>query len=787
MFKHNLLITFRNFKKNKSSFLINLIGLSTGLACTLLIYMWVMDELSVDQFHTNVDGLYQIMQKTESSKSDIQVVEWTPGLLAKALSEEFPEVEMASSVSNLGGTGLLKYDDKQLKARERYVSTNFFDLFTFPLLVGDKDEVLSDQKSVILSEEFALKLFGTTENIIGKTIDWERNFQEVNGQYIVSGVFENLPKHSTMQFDLLFSYDAYLSKRPELKKWRNSDPRTYAVLKKGTDITAFNTKIEKLCSEKDGFLEDKLFARKFGDRYLFGQYENGVQKGGRITYVRLFSIIALFILIIACINFMNLSTARATQRMKEVGVKKTIGAGRSTLVSQYLSESLLITFMSLIIAVVLVAILLPQFNEVTDKALKLTFDGKLLFGSIAIASITGLIAGSYPALYLSGFKPVNILKGQTSKSSKEVWARKGLVVFQFAMSLILIVSVFVVYQQIQFIQSKNLGYNKDNVVVIQKDGNLNEQTPVFLSELKNISGVVNASTIDGNLMNQYGYTTSLFWEGHQQETNPVRFGVMIVGKDILETLNLDLIAGESFTQSPDEGGYILNEAAAKVMGFENPVGQTVKRRREDHQIIGVVKNFHFESLYEKVKPCYLRLGNYGSNIVVKVEAGTEQETLASLEKLYGKFNPGLPFEYKFLDQNYDELYAAEHRVATLSQYFAGMAILISCLGLFGLAAFTAQRRMKEISIRKVLGASAFSIVRLLSADFTKMVLLATAIGLPISYWLSQYWLNDFAFHVDLSYSIFLWAGISVFVIAWLTVGLQTAKAAQVNPVVNLKE
>ncbi len=788
MWQHHLKISFRNFQRERSTFLINLIGLSTGLACTLLIALWVMDELKFDKFHKKDAQLHQVMQHIPVNENDVLTWEWTPGILAPTLKAEMPEVELATHVTSLGSKGIIVKEDNRFQAKERYVSPDFFKLFSYKIIEGNKATILQDKKSVVLTKDLAIKLFNTTKNVVGQTIEWERRWREVGGQFIVSAIIDNPSIHSTLPFEVLFSYDFYLDNKPNLLEWKNSDPLTFIALKEGTDVKQFNQKIAGLIQRKkvaDGD-EEILFTRKFSDRYLYGKYENGIQAGGRITYVRLFSIIACFILLIACINFMNLSTAKATRRLKEVGVKKAIGADRKALISQYLNESFLVTFIALGVALFFVKLGMPTFNEITGKSLVLAWNTPLVLAGLGITLLTGLIAGSYPALYLSRFDPASIFKGKITKSIGELYARKGLVVFQFALSIILIVAVVVVYEQIQLIQNKNLGYEKDNIIVLQKRGNLEQDLATFLNEVKNIAGVVNASTIDGDLMGNYGYTTSMHWEGDDQENNPIRFGTMIVGKDIIETLGMELLTGKNFTESNDFGAYIFNEAAIKAMGMKDPIGKTVKRRGDEHRIIGVVKNFHFESLYEEVKPCYLRLGTYGNNILIKIKAGQEQVTLATLKKYYTSFNPDLPFEYRFLDENYQRLYAAEQRVATLSKCFAGIAILISCLGLFGLAAFTAQRRKKEIGIRKVLGASVWNITQMLSTDFTKMVLTSILIALPISFWFAQNWLNNFAFKIDLQLCFFLGAGLLALTIAWLTIGIQTVKAANLNPTEALK-
>lgn len=788
MFRHNFTLAYRNFLRDKSTFLINLTGLSTGLACFLLIFLWVQDELSFDKFHKNDKQLFQVMQLLNKNEHDILTWESTPHPLADALLEEMPEVEKVSRISGANRPGIISNGESRFKAKERYIEPNFLELFSFEIKEGDKKSILQDKNSVLISDEMALKLFQTDEDLIGKTIEWERNWEAISGEYVISGIFKKPPANSTMQFDLLFSYEKYFDLKTNLKEWRNSDPATFLLLNKDTDIEQFNKKIKNTIKQHNDRSKSTLFVRPFSERYLYAKYENGVQAGGRITYVRLFSIIAIFILLIACINFMNLSTAKATRRMKEVGVKKTIGASRGSLITQYLTEAILVTFMAMFIAIALVNLLLPQFNQITNKALGLNLSPTFIFGSVVVLFITGIISGSYPALYLSGFQPIAILKGKINQSVGEVWARKGLVVFQFVLSILLIVSVLVVYQQIQFIQSKNLGFNKDNVVMFNVEGEIKDNLVTFIEEVKKMTGVVNASYMHGDMTGSHGTTTSLRWEGDQQEVNPIRFGELMVGQDFLETLDIELLEGRNFNEDfGTEGGrYIFNEAGIKALGMENPVGKTVKRRQNTYTIVGVVKDFHFESLYEEVKPCFMLLSRYGRSIVVKIKAGQEKETLAKLESFYGKYNPGLPFDYKFLDEDYAELYAAENRVSVLSRYFAGMAILISCLGLFGLAAFTAQRRVKEIGIRKILGASQFGIVRLLSADFTKMVLVAILIALPLSYWLAQSWLDGFAFRIDLKWWFFIGAASLALLIAWLTVGFQTFKAARVNPVECLK-
>ena len=486
---------------------------------------------------------------------------------------------------------------------------------------------------------------------------------------------------------------------------------------------------------------------------------------------------------------MNLSTAKASRRLKEVEIKKAVGAERSTLIFQYLGESTLMAMLSLLTAIGLVLLFLPQFNQITGKQLHLPLDASLILSFLAITLVTGLLAGSYPALYLSAFNPVKVLKGTLNKSVGELWARKGLVVVQFTLSIILIVSVFIVYKQIESAQSKNLGYDKDNILYVNRAGWEEGPLETFLAEARQLPGVLRASSMGHDMTGHIAASYGVQWPGKNPDDR-IEFEMMPVGYDMLELLEVEMTAGRTFSKefSTDTSKIIFNEAAIAHIGFTDPVGKVVTWGDEKMEIIGVVKDFHFESLHEKVKPMMFWLDPPRTwSIAIKIKAGEEQETIAQIQPLFQTFYPGFPFDYKFLDQEYQALYAAEQRVSTLSRYLAGIAILISCLGLFGLAAFTAERRLKEIGIRKILGSGDWNIVYLLSGDFTKMVLVAIVIALPISYFIAQRWLQDFAFHIDLRWWYFAGAGLLALLIAWFTVGLQTVRAARVNPVECLRD
>jgi ABC-type antimicrobial peptide transport system permease subunit len=796
MFQHFLVFSFRSFKRFKGSFFINLIGLSTGLACSLLIYLWVNDEWQMDKFHEKGSRLYQAMKVIPNGDGTFQSSENTSGLLAAALLAEFPQVEETVITNGgAGNNGIISSQNRHIKANGMFATHNFFSLFSYPILEGDPKNVLKSKHGVVVADVLAKKLFGTTENSIGKTIEWKGG--EYSGSYLITGVFQKPIRHSSAGFDLLFNYDIYFdAHKKDLQDWGSNNPQTYLLLKQGTDVEDFNKKIAGFLKEKHlatkgtKYLEwvGTLFVERYGDKYLYNHYENGVQAGGRIEYVKLFSMVAFFILFIACINFMNLSTAQASRRMKEIGIKKAIGASRKSLMFQFLSESMFVAFLSLVVALLTVVLLLPWFNQVTGKKLVLQPEMSVILSLLAITLLTGVFSGSYPALYLSRFKPVSVLKGKLHTSVGEAWTRKGLVVFQFVLSVILIVSVGVIYKQMEYIQTKNLGYNKDNILQIRSEGKLRDKQETFLLEVKSIPGVVNASSMGGNMTGAHGGTFGVDWEGKNPNEN-VDFSILYVDYGLIELMDIELKEGRTFSKEfgRDSTKIIFNEKAIELMGMKNPVGKTIRAWGKEFEIIGVTKNFNFESLYQQVKPLFFLCSPKQENVLVKIKAGMEGQVISQLGELYSEFNGGVPFEYTFLDESYGALYASEQRVAVLSGYFAGIAIIISCLGLFGLAAFTAERRRKEIGIRKVLGSSELAIVRLLSGEFVQMVLVAILIALPVSYLIATQWLNEFAYAIDLEWWFFAAAGLLALLIAGLTVASQTLKASKMNPVKTLRE
>jgi len=729
MFESHLKIAWRNLLKDKQFTFLNVLGLSAGLACTLLIYLWVADEMSYDKFFANDSQLFQLMEhRTGDGQSTVS--DESSGIVSDIVKAEYPEVIYAAALAppDWFQKFTLSAGDKNIKARGQYAGKDYFNIFSFKLLEGNTDKVLADNGSIVISDELAKKLFGTTSNILGKAVQFQHDTT-----FFVSGVFEKVPYHSSQQFDFVLSFEYYATVQPWVKIWGNTGPHNFVLLKKGTDVTAFNKRIATLALSNFQDSSRVPYATRFSDNYLLNSFDHGVQVGGRIEYVRLFSLIAVFILLIACINFMNLSTAKASRRMKEVGIKKVVGADRKQLIFQFLSESVLLTFCAMLIGLLITVLLLPRFNQLTGKQIALNFEPKIILAFVSISLLTGLLAGSYPALYLSKFKPLSILKGKLNTSFAEIISRKGLVVFQFTLSATMIIAVIIIYQQIKFIQSADPGYNKDNIVKFDSEGALQGNEENFIARLKMIPGVVNASFTFNNMVGRNYGNYSLSWDGKDPSTD-IYFEGFGAGYNFIETMGMHMLAGRSFSKDfgNDYSKVILNEAAIKVMRLKDPVGKTIMNNDEPRQIIGVVRDFHFESLHEAVKPAYFSLQAPGVNpwykFMVRISAGNQKQTTAAIQHLYESYNPGFPFTFSFLDEAYQRQYDTETRVSQLSRYFAGLAVIISCLGLFGLAAFTAQKRQKEIGIRKVVGASTSDITVMLSKDFLKLVLIALLVS-----------------------------------------------------------
>jgi predicted permease len=786
MIKNYFRIAWRNILKDRQFTILNILGLSAGLACSLLIWFWVDSELSVDKFFANDSRIYQLMERRRANGETKGLSDESSGMLGELLKTQNPAIEYASALAphEWFQKFTLTASDKNVKAFGQYAGKDYFNIFSFPLLEGTPETILATKDAIAISDELAKKLFGTTENLIGKPIRFQhdRNF-------FVSGVFEKPGANSSQQFDFCLSFEYMKDTNPWVASWNNTGPHNFVLLKKGADIDAFNKQISDVVAKNSGDSTRVAYAIPFGSSYLSNTFSHGSRTGGKMEYIRLFSIIAIFILTIACINFMNLSTAKAARRLKEVGIKKVIGASRGQLIAQFLTESMLLTAITMGIALLITWILLPPFNNLTGKQISLHFDARSITALLAIGVFTGLLAGSYPALYLSGFKPISILKGKIRSSVAELLSRRGLVVFQFILSAVLIVSVIVVYRQIQFIQQTKPGYDKDNVIRFSAEGKVLSAEDNFVGELKAIPGIVNAThTFHAMVGRNYG-NYGLSWPGKDPKEADYLEGFG-GGYGFIETMGMQMAAGRSFQQGfgDETKKIVLNESAVKLMHLKNPVGQTITYFDSAIQIIGVVKDFHFESLHEPVKPAFIILsgGSTWDRIMVRIKPGHQAEAIAAVQRLYTSYNPNFPFEYDFLDEAYQNQYLTETRVGTLSRIFAGLAILISCLGLFGLTAFTAQKRQKEIGIRKVLGATTGSISYLLSREFVRLVLISLAIAFPLAGWVMDEWLSSFAYRVEIGYAVFVIAAAATLLITIVTVSLQSIRASLANPVKSLR-
>ncbi|MBX3255494.1 MAG: ABC transporter permease [Chitinophagaceae bacterium] len=782
MFKNYLKIAWRSLLKDRQFTALNVFGLSAGLACSLLIFLWVSDEMSFDRFFANDERLYRLMER-RSVDGEVFYSHESSGRLSEAVKQALPEAEYTAAVAPAFWfpQNTLSVNDKNIKAQGQYAEKDYFNIFSFPLLEGDKNSMLATRSAIVLSDELATKLFGTTENIMGKPVRFDQDTT-----FYVSGVFKKMPANSSQQFDFVLSFDYFKSVKEWVTHWNGSGPRNFVLLKKGTDINTFNKKVENVITTNTGDTTRKVVAAKFSDGYLYNSGGDSARAGERIQYVNLFIALAVFVLVIACINFMNLSTAKAARRLKEVGIKKVVGAKRSQLIWQFLTESFLLTVLAMVIASGLAVVLLPEFNQLTGKSIVLHFTWQMAAAVAAIALITGFLAGSYPALYISGFNPLAILRGKLSTSTAELLSRKGLVVFQFALSTILIVAVTVIYRQVQYIRSINLGYNKENIVRLTAEGRIQQNQEAFLAEMQQVSGVVNAAYTFHNIVGRK-YSDGLDWPGKDPNREQY-FEVFGVSHNFIKTMDMQMKSGRDFSRDfgTDSLNIIINEAAAKVMGLKDPVGTIVKFHGINRQVIGVVSDFHFESMHEPIKPSFMHLQKGEGTIVARIQQENQQQTLAAIENLYKQYNPGFPFTFNFLDEAYQKQYETETRTATLSGYFAGLAIIISCLGLFGLAAFTAQKRKKEIGIRKVIGASSAGITAMLSKDFLKLIGIALLIAFPVSWWMMNSWLQNYTYRVNITAGIFLISGMLVLVITLIAISLQTIKAANANPVKALR-
>ena len=794
MLKHNLLISYRGFLRNKLSFAINLIGLATGLACAMLMFLWIQHELSVDGFHEKGDHLQQVLLNYPR-QDEVITSSATPGILGEAVVDAIPEVKAAVTLNNeiFKPEGIIALEEGGVQAEGLYASENLFEVLTFPLLKGDTKTALGDLYSVAISESLAKKVFGSVEVAMGKRLKWtykvDGEFQENDFQ--VSAIFKDVLPTSTKQFDLVIRYDWLVNADKYAWEWNGGYAETLLWLEDGAEIEEVNGKLTALLNAnlpaRNKAKNKSIILQPFSERYLYGQYENGQIAGGRISYVRLFLLIVVFILSIACINFMNLSTAHATVKMKEIGVKKTIGIGRKSIIGRFYIEAFLLTILGAILAVGIVIALFPQFNQLTGYTLYEGVWKDIIPLFLGIILFTALLSGSYPAFYLSAFKPIQVLKGRLSRGKSEKRIRQGLVVFQFSITMIFLLGVLVINQQMKYTQERYLGFNRNNVLTFQL-GNGEHEPATFLSAIESIPGIENSANMVWSIFTGYDSQGGYSWTGDPAEKK-ISFKAPRIGYNVIETLEMEVVQGRSFSKELGDtwDQILINESALEIMDLDDPIGKVIQYGDGQVEIIGVVSDFQYGSLHEPIVPLIFRFRRMGQDILLRVKAGTEEQTLAMVEEVYKEFYPKETFEYSFMDASYQNLYISEQRVATLAKSASILTILISCLGLLGLVTFTAQKRAKEIGIRKVMGASEWKIISLLSTDFTRMVLLAMLIGLPIGYLALNQWLNSFAYKIELNWTYFGLTALIALLMAWLAVSFQTVRAAKLNPVQFLRD
>jgi len=801
MFRNYLKSAWRNIRKNKLFSAINILGLSIGIALCFIIMLYVQDELSYDRFNKNADDIVRVVFQANINGGKINEANVMPPV-AQAMKNDFPEVQNATRLVQYGASKIT-YKDKTFKEDQfAFVDPNFFRIFTLPLIEGDAKTALLEPHTVVITKATAEKYFGK-EDPLGKTLGFNNNTES----YKVTGVIDNVPSNSHFHFDVFGSMTGWNDSKSD--SWMRSDFFTYLLLKPGTDYKKMELKfpgmVEKYMGsqiQKEMGISLSQFRTKGNELgfalqpltsiHLYSHTSGEIEAGGNASYVYIFGGIAIFMLIVACINFINLATAGASKRAKEVGVRKVAGSGRFQLIRQFLSESLLITMLALIIAFVLVQLALPSFNNISGKHLNL--DAKPLLSFIALGLLVGLIAGIYPAFYLSSFKPIEVLKGKLTANNKSFGLRSSLVVFQFFISVSLMISTIVVYQQMKYIQNKKLGYDKEQVLTIPNSYALGKNEQVYKQELLKDPRVVNATVSwykpagPSNNNNALAYA-----EGHDNQI--MKTVEYHVDEQYIPTLGMQMAAGRNFSAAfaTDSLAMIINESAAKAFGWGtmNAIGKNVIRQNSERgtnvpfHIVGVVKDFNFRSLHEPITPLLMTLQPEGG-LIFKIKTTDVAGLLSTMKRQWNEFNTGEPFTYAFMDDLYNKTYSAEQKTGTILNIFSILTIFVACLGLFGLATYTAEQRTKEIGIRKVLGASVTQVTQMLSKEFLKLVLIASLIAFPAAWWAMNKWLQSFAYRINMSWWVLAIAGFIALLIALLTVSFQAIKAAVANPVKSLR-
>ncbi|HNF02393.1 MAG TPA: ABC transporter permease [Ferruginibacter sp.] len=779
-------VAWRNLLRNKGFSFINIAGLAIGMAAAILITLWIQHEMSYDQFHVKKDRIYEAWNKAHFS-GKLQCWNTTPKILARTLEKDVPEVERAVRVywpRNI----LFSLGEKRLTAAGNQVDTGFLQMFSFPMLKGNPQTALNDGYSIVLTEKLAKNLFGD-EDPMGKILKLDNK-----DNFTVTGILKDLPNNSRFGFEFLTNWELVKRQGEDDSSWGNNSTRTYVLLKENASMASANDKIKgiKVRYSKDEDPNWEMFIYPSSRWRLYSNFTNGKEDGGLIDFVKLFGVIALFILLIACINFMNLSTARSEKRAKEVGIRKVVGAQKGSLIGQFIGESIMIACIAGILALGLVQLSLPAFGKLTDKELHLDFANIYFWlSAIGFVVFTGIVAGSYPAFFLSSFKPVKVLKGTFKAAHALVTPRKMLVVLQFTFAIILIICTSIVKQQIDHAQNRETGYDRNNLVYHFLTDELRKSYPLVKNELLSSGVATSVSRTSSPLTQGWSDTWGFEWVG-KDPADKTDFDRYVADEELVKTAGFRITRGRDFNLKEfptDSSGMILNESAVKAMNFKDPIGQIVKDDGREYHVVGVINDFILQSPYYPTKPMVIEgCSNDWMNVIhFKLNAANSTaDNLKKAEAIFKKYNPEYPFEYKFIDEEYSQKFKAEERTGTLAALFAGLTIFISCLGLFGLATYMAENRIKEIGIRKVLGASIPGITALLSKDFLKLVMISFVIASPVAWWMMDKWLQDYPYHVNIHWYVFAIAGLLSFLISVLTVSYQAIKAAVANPVKSLR-
>lgn len=774
--------TFRSLWKNKTYSFLNIFGLAIGIACAGLIFLWVEDETNYDTVYAKKDLLYNI-RENQTYDGVTRTFISTPGLMAAAIKAEIPGI---ANTCRMNHTQLLFSEgDKAIYEQGCYADSSIFSMFTMQFTQGNIKDVFKETNALVITEKMAERFFGSNRNVVGKTL-----LVDNKQQYLIAGVVKNVPANTTLQYDWFIPYDVYGNTRPWIKNWGSNGTNTYVELVPGANLAAINKQLFDFIEKKQTGATSRAFLFAMKDWHLRDNFEAGKQTGGRIEFVKMFTVIAWIILLIACINFMNLATARSEKRAREVGVRKVMGADKKRLIFRFIGEALCMSFLAVIAGILIILLVLPSFNLLVEKQLTIGLNQPLHTAAIiAIGLVCGCIAGSYPAVYLSSFNPVSVLKGMIKKSTGASLVRKGLVVFQFGISIVLIISTIIIYQQVQHIKTRDLGYDKNNLVSVDLHGDMIRDFSVIRQDLLNTGLIENAGLSSYNTIsvgnNGSGYT----WKGYDNAAN-ILISNRQVSPDLIATLGLKVIEGRGFNPdaATDSNHIIITESLAKMMGKAPTIGKTIDDGRKQLTVVGVVNDFVYGDMYGQSDPIIFSAVPENTRYLFvrfKPQFRTGQ-ALASLETVLKKYNPAYPFLYSFVDDQFNQVFTSEALIGKLSRLFAILAIVISCLGLFGLSAYTAERRTKEIGIRKVLGASVTGITGLLTKEFMLLVFLSVLIAFPVAWWSMTKWLQGYAYRININWWVFILAGVTAMVIAMVTISFQSVKAALSNPVKSLR-